>query len=117
MCANPFAAGVRERSWNGAGYVVNQPYVQGERIAYEDEDWVYDRDLNVSVPPPVEYRHTLSALIGGLVTRGFLISAMHEVGAYAASIEAAPGTWDHFTAVLPPWLTINTVYQPDVLQV
>jgi hypothetical protein len=115
MCANPFAAGVRERDWNGKGYTVQQPYIQGQRVEYEDEDWVYDRTLNVSVPPPVEYRHTLSTLINGLVTRGFLITGVHEVGAYEATIEATPGTWDHFTAVFPPWMSLYSVYQPGVL--
>lgn len=115
MCANPFAAGLHEQNWNGEGYTIKQPYVQGQRIVYNDEEWVYDRDSKITVPPPVEYRHTLSTLIGGLVARGFLIGGMHEVGAYAASIEATPGTWDHFTAVLPPWLTIDTVYRPSAL--
>lgn len=115
MCANPFAAGVRERDWNGQGYTVKQPYVQGQRIDYEDEEWVYDRDQNIAVPPPVEYRHTLSTLISGLVRHGFLIANVHEVGAYEASIAADPGTWDHFTAVFPPWLSLHTVYQPETV--
>jgi ubiquinone/menaquinone biosynthesis C-methylase UbiE len=116
MCANPFAAGLHERSWNGEGYTIKEPYLQGQRIQYEDEEWVYDRTLDVTVPPPVEYRHTLSTLINGLVSRGFVIKAIDEIQAYEASIEAAPGTWDHFTAVLPPWFSISTVYQPDILK-
>jgi hypothetical protein len=107
---------LHERSWNGEGYTIKEPYLQGQRIQYEDEEWVYDRTLDVTVPPPVEYRHTLSTLINGLVSRGFVIKAIDEIQAYEASIEAAPGTWDHFTAVLPPWFSISTVYQPDILK-
>ncbi len=105
MCANPFAAGVRERDWNGSGYTVSKPYAPSARIEYQDEVWVYDRDQHGEVPPPVEYRHTLEQLTSGLSANGFFIQCIQEIMAYDASMDAEPGTWNHFTAVLPPWLT------------
>lgn len=115
MCANPFTAGMHERDWNGDGYPVRLPYQQGERITYPDAEWVYNSTTGQQIDPPVEYRQTLDHLIGGLVMQGFVLLGLQEVGAYAASIEAEPGTWDHFTAILPPWLILRAVFRPDML--
>ncbi len=114
MCANPFAAGMTERNWNGDGYTIRREYQQGERIVYEDQAWVYDRAGNAPVPAPQEFRQTLGTLISGLVENGFLLRELIEVEAEEASIDAEAGTWDHFTRVLPPWFTLYTVYRPDV---
>src|SRR5690606_23960346 len=32
MCANPFAAGLTEHTWNGDGYTLKEPYVQGAKL-------------------------------------------------------------------------------------
>jgi 2-polyprenyl-3-methyl-5-hydroxy-6-metoxy-1,4-benzoquinol methylase len=114
MCANPFAAGLTERDWNGQGYSLKAHYMQGERMTCEDQDWVYDREGNVSVPPPQEFRQTLSTLVNGLAENGFVIRRLLEAGAYEADIQAEPGTWDHFSAVIPPWLFIHALYRPDM---
>jgi SAM-dependent methyltransferase len=114
MCANPFAVGVTERDWNGTGYTVKAPYLQGQRVEYADEDWVYDHTKHAVIAPPVEYRQTLSKLVNGLITTGFVILRIKEIAAYDASYGAQPGTWNHFTAVLPPWLGIRAVFRPDV---
>ena len=29
--------------------------------------------------------------------------------------DAEPGTWGHFTAVVPPWLAFWAAYRPDLL--
>lgn len=114
MCANPFAIGVQSHDWNGVGYTVKMNYVQGQRIQYDDEVWVYDRNEYGTIAPPVEYRQTLSKLVNGLVANGFVIFRVQEIAAYNASYEAQPGTWDHFTTVLPPWLIIHAFFRPDV---
>jgi SAM-dependent methyltransferase len=113
MCANPFAAGVKERDWNGTGYTVQRAYEQGQPITYPDQEWVYDRDSGIQVPPPIEYRHTLSTVMNGLIRSGFVLAHLEEIAAYEVSIEATPGTWDHFTAVLPPWLRIWSRFHPE----
>lgn len=112
-CANPFAAGITECDWNGDGYTIKRPYVQGARLVYEDQAWVYDREQNAPIPPPQEFRHTLSVLLNGLRQNGFALRRLEEIGAYSADADAEPGTWDHFTAILPPWLSLLTEYRAD----
>jgi hypothetical protein len=34
--------------------------------------------------------------------------------AEVVDFSAEPGTWDHFTAVMPPWLSFWVVYRPDI---
>lgn len=114
MCANPFAAGMTHRDWNGDGYGVKRPYQQGERITYEDQEWVYSRDQSAPVPAPQEFRHTLGTLISALVENGFLLRDLVETVGDDDNIHEEPGTWGHFTAVIPPWFTLYTVYRPDV---
>ena len=71
MCANPFFLGMQEKDWNGEGYTIKYPYVSGAEITYEDQEWVYDRTKSGPViPPPREFRHSLSALVTGLVEEG-----------------------------------------------
>lgn len=112
MCANPFAAGMTERDWNGDGYTVKRPYQQGKRIIYKDPDWVYDREQLSPIAPPQEFRQTLGTLINGLIANDFALQALNEVMADAVNIDAEQGTWDHFTAVMPPWFTIHSCYNP-----
>ncbi|MEO8611207.1 MAG: methyltransferase domain-containing protein [Chloroflexota bacterium] len=109
MCANPFAAGLTEGTWNGEGYTLKNPYEQGAKIIYEDPDWVYKRDnVDKSIPGPQEFRQTLSTLLNGLLQQHFKLLRLEEVGAVEANIQAEPGTWDHFTAIIPPWLAFWT---------
>src|SRR5690606_38243444 len=116
MCANPFASGLTEASWNGEGYVVREPYQQGQKIVYTDSDWVYDRSKYPEARPiqgPQEFRQTLSTLLNGLIEQQFILLRTKELMAVEADPNAEPGTWDHFTAIMPPWLAFWTVYRPD----
>ena len=115
-CANPFFLGLSERDWNGEGYVLKRPYVDGAEVAYEDQDWVYDRNQSgPSIQFPREYRHTLSNLIGGLAEQRFVILAVSDHAGFYPSPKAEPGTWDHFVSIAPPWLSFWASYRPDVL--
>lgn len=109
MCANPFAAGMTERDWHETGYTISRPYLPGERLTYKDQDWVYDRDQHEQIAPPQEFRHTLSQLVNGLQANGLSITYLLEHQADSVSLDATPGTWDHFTAFMPPWLTFYTI--------
>jgi SAM-dependent methyltransferase len=109
-CANPFYSGLTERDWNGEGYMLKRPYVQGAKTQYEDNPWVYDRDRTPSIPPPVEFQHTLSTLVSGLTGNGFVIN--HIDDHFDNDPEAEPGTWDHLLSIAPPWLTFWTTYRP-----
>ncbi len=117
MSANPFASGLTERSWGGEGYLLKEPYQQGQKIVYTDSDWVYDRSKYPDARPvqgPQEFRQTLSTLLNGLVEQRFLLLRVKEIMADAVDSSAEPGTWDHFTAIVPPWLAFWTQYRPDV---
>jgi SAM-dependent methyltransferase len=118
MCANPFASGLTERSWGGAGYLLKEPYQQGAKIVYQDSDWVYDQTKYPDARPidgPQEFRQTLSTLMNGLIEQGFIILRTKEIMADVFDPDAAPGSWDHFTAIMPPWLAFWVVYRPDIL--
>ncbi|HLL14949.1 MAG TPA: class I SAM-dependent methyltransferase [Pyrinomonadaceae bacterium] len=115
-CANPFFVGLSERDWNGEGYTLKHPYVEGAEITYEDQDWVYDRGrASEPIGLPREYRHTLSALIGGLIEQGFLILHVSDYTDFSPDSKAEPGTWDHFISVAPPWLSFWASCRPDLL--
>jgi SAM-dependent methyltransferase len=101
MCANPFFTGIGTSDWTGDGYMVRLPYVEGAEVVYEDEDWVAGERAE-TVPPPKEYRHTLSALVAGLREVGFAIVAIDELTRNEGDLE--PGSWAHLMSVAPPWL-------------
>src|SRR5262245_23168985 len=39
--SNPFYCGLSEADWNGSGYTLKFPYVDGAEISIPDPDWVY----------------------------------------------------------------------------
>lgn len=106
-CANPFFVGIGERDWNGEGYVLRHPYVDGAVVAYDDQEWVYDRGGRKGEPiqGPREYRHSLSTLVGGLVGESFTLLHVSDSAGFDPNADAAPGTWDHLVAFAPPWLS------------
>jgi len=107
-CANPFVSGLSENDWNGQGYLLTRPYVDGAQVTYADAPWVHASTQPIA--PPVEYRHTLSTLVNGLLENGFVIRHLSDSAGFNADSAAAPGTWDHFTAIVPPWLTFWSTY-------
>jgi SAM-dependent methyltransferase len=116
MCANPFFLGLGETDWNGTGYTLNRPYINGTEIRYEDQAWVYDRSkLGASIQSPREFRHTLSALVSGLVEHGFVILHISDYSNFSPDPCAEPSTWAHFVAIAPPWLSFWAAYHPNVL--
>ena len=110
-CANPFYFGLTERDWNGEGYALKNPYLEGAEIQREDPDWVYDREQHAPIQPSREFCHTLSTLVSGLTANGFVITHISDYAGFYPDAEAKPGTWDHFVSVAPPWLTFWTTYQ------
>jgi SAM-dependent methyltransferase len=113
-CANPFSMGLQQADWNGSGYTLRYPYVDGAKISYDDQDWVYSKDGKTDVPRPVEYRHTLSTILNGLAECGFVIVHASDSTDMQPDLEEEPGTWDHQVAYAPPWLTFWAVYRPDL---
>jgi SAM-dependent methyltransferase len=104
--ANPFTMSTRQSDWNGSGYVLGGPYIVGAEVTYDDQDWVYDRGSNAQIQGPIEYRHDLAAIVNGLIDLGFSIRHVSDNADMHPDADAAPGSWDHFVAFAPPWLTI-----------
>ncbi|HEU4594214.1 MAG TPA: class I SAM-dependent methyltransferase [Pyrinomonadaceae bacterium] len=113
-CANPFFVGLSERDWNGEGYTLKHPYLDGAEITYEDQEWVYDRKrIDEPIQSPREYRHALSTLVAGLIEQGFVISHVSDYTDFHPDAKAEPGTWDHFVSIAPPWLSFWASYRPN----
>ena len=112
--ANPFVHSINPRSWDGDGYPLRRPYLDGEPIQSEDEVWVFRQgdDARPPIPGPREYRHTLSTVVNGLVEHGFTIRRLADTVSIYPDPDAEPGTWDHFVSIAPPWLLIWCMYQP-----
>lgn len=105
MCANPFVMGLSTRDWDGRGYSLRKPYVEGAAVEGVDEEWVYEREGRAKISPPVEYRHGLSTLVEGLFENGFQIERVSEDESVRPEPSAEPGTWLHFLHYARPWLT------------
>ena len=110
--ANPFVMGMSQKDWNGEGYILKNPYANGALIAYEDQDWVYNRDTHGKIPSPIEYRHTLGDVFNNLIENGFVISHVSDDCDMNSDAQAEPQSWEHFTAFAPPWLSVWTTFQP-----
>jgi SAM-dependent methyltransferase len=105
MCANPCFAGLLASDWDGQGYPLRRPYVTGMPVHYIDEPWVFRGELPATpIGGPIEYRHTWSELVNGLVDHGFSLIHLQEENLSEPDFSAEPGTNEHFTAVAPPWL-------------
>jgi SAM-dependent methyltransferase len=106
MFANPFALAINPRSWTGEGYLLRTPHIDGEEMLTEDENWVFPESRPSGIPRPREYRHTLPTIMNGLASHGLTIQALREQGSLTPDANAEPGTWDHFTAYMPPWIIV-----------
>ena len=115
-CANPFLIGLGARDWNGEGYTLRHPYLDGAEITCEDHEWVYDRGkTDEPIQSGREFRHALSTLVSGLVEQGFVLLHISDYTDLDPDPKAEPGTWDHFVSVAPPWLTFWASYRPGLL--
>ena len=96
-----------ERLWLGVGYPLRYPYREGSRLEPERTHWdIHDADGTVrKVEAPWEYLHTLGAVLNGLIQHGLAIEGVREE--LADDPNAKPGTWDHFVAISPPWITVG----------
>lgn len=104
-CANPFVAGLTADAWDGTGYALTRPYVEGAEIVYHDEPWVFRGDLPAEAfDGPKEYTHTLSTLVNGLLEAGLTLQHLREETLGEPDITAPPGSGEHFSAVVPRWL-------------
>ena len=89
--------------WNGKGYPILQPYVQGQSSSPAAGPWdILQDDGSVRlVEGPKEFTHTTGTLVNGLGQQGFTIYGMVERP--RGDAKARPGSWEHFTSYLPLW--------------
>jgi SAM-dependent methyltransferase len=112
-CANPFVMGVQAGDWDGAGYPLRIPYVDGVDITSEDEEWVYrGHRPREPIGGPREYRHTLGTLVNGLIEQGFALLHLSEQHLGTPNFAGEPGSHEHWTAIAPPWLAFWAAYRP-----
>lgn len=107
-CTNPFTHGLWQQTWSGEGYPLGLPYVDGAELPDRIRDWgvVRPDGSKVRVDGPRQWRHALSTLVNELVARGFCIDGVWE--SLTGDADAEAGTWDHYKAIAPPWLTFWT---------
>ncbi len=112
-CTNPFIHELLGNEWDERGYSLRSPYLDGAEIVYDDPYWETEDGAGgrKRVRGPREFRHALSTIINGLVNRNFAILGLWESN--HGDLEAEPGSWDHLTAIAPPWLTFWTLYRPN----
>ena len=90
--------------WQGKGYPIWQPYQDGYPIKTDDPNWNFYNSDNqkITLKSPQEYRHTLSTILNGLISRRFeILTLKEEVSEY---YDHPPGTWEHYTSCAPPWM-------------
>lgn len=111
---NPLACGADER-WTGEGYLLREGYAEGAEMLCGDGFWdITDAGGNAKrVAGPREFRHTLTAMMNGLIGRGFVLLDVHEEPHGRADAEG--GSWEHFCSVAPPWLVIWARLQPRLI--
>ncbi len=112
---NPFFCGMGEADWNGEGYVLKAPYVDSALYISPDPDWVYARS-DKPLPQVREsrlYRHTLANTLNSLLGLGFSLLRLSESKHLYPDLNAAPGTWDHFVAYAPVYLSYWLRFHPD----
>ena len=115
---NPFTQGVDDAKWNGIGYPLGQPYVDGAEIMleqiFENPDWaIADAEGNIrQIKGPREFRHSLGRIFNGLIGRGFVLLQFAEETSREPNPE--PGSWEHYKLVVAPYLSLWAGYRPDV---
>lgn len=102
--ANPFVIGLFETDWDGKGYPVNLPYVNGAEILDPVWEFTDEQGALVRTSGPRTFRYTLSGVLNPLAGLGFVFE--HILEEPSGDLSALPGTWDHFTNVAVPWFTL-----------
>lgn len=113
MTANPFIMLVDDEAWDGRGYLLKHAYRNGFEVGQLFPEWTFkDEDGGQHrLTGPREWVHSLHALTTGLARRRFVLLGIWEE--LSTEEQPEPGTWEHFKAVAPPWLTFWTRYRPE----
>jgi len=111
---NPFTQGIDKEHWNGHGYLLKLPYVEGAQTVPRDYSWDIQSEDGTKrrVRGPREFRHTLSSILNGLIKQQFVILGLWEET--SGESNAKPGTWQHFETIAVPFLSLWATYRPYV---
>jgi ubiquinone/menaquinone biosynthesis C-methylase UbiE len=103
--ANPYVMGMDERSYDGNGYPLRLPYIDGAEIQFDHPKWELwdEKGARKLMSGPRQYRHTLSKVTNMVIGYGFNILRLWED---IHAPDQTPGTWDHFTYIAPPIITL-----------
>jgi hypothetical protein len=103
--ANPFATDIDEEKWDGKAYPLNRLYIDGEDLSEHFPKWNVGQPdgSTVTCDSPHEFRHMLSSILNSLVCNGFQLLGLWEW--MKKDEKAEPGSWAHYTQVIPPWLS------------
>ncbi|MEM7128043.1 MAG: class I SAM-dependent methyltransferase [Chloroflexota bacterium] len=104
--ANPFTQSVDDEAWDGETYLLQHPYIDGFEITQYYPHWDVEDGKGGwrKIDSPKEYRHTLGTVLNGLIAQGFRIEHFQE--ALNSNPDPAPGTWEHFKSIAPPYFTV-----------
>jgi SAM-dependent methyltransferase len=103
---NPFGGDSWEEMWREDGYVIKKTYEdRSEYVGFDYWDVTNAEGKEQKVLGPREFQHALGPVLTMLADLGFVLKGMWERPAHGDP-NAAPGTWEHFISVLPPWLWI-----------
>jgi len=107
---NPYVFCMDESDWDGKGYSIQRPYVDGAEADDTIWDVTAEDGTQQKVEGPREFCHSLSTILNGLAGRGFVLLGLWE-GPDPDPL-AEPGTWGHFTSFCPPWISVWALYRP-----
>lgn len=111
---NPFLQGLDEADWDGRGYPVKLPYIDGAEIIEPRWEFNDEQGNPVKLTGPRAFRHTMKTILNALAGLGFILFNLYEE--YTKDASAEPGSWDHFLLFAPPWMTGWFVYRPEVMR-
>ena len=107
-CWNPMASFVDDQSWTGKGYLIHEPYADGEVVGHDLSWGVTDFDgQERTVEGPREFRHTLQTIVNGLLEENLSILGLWE-HPDGNTPDPKPGTWQHLQTIMPAWMTVLT---------
>ncbi len=113
---NPFTQTIDDNVWTEQGYLIKHLYEDGRDMSelYPEWDVVGDDGVSRQLEGPKAFVHSLSTMVNTLAANGFAI--IHAREATGDETAPKPGTWPHFMAVTAPWLTLWSIYRPDLCQ-
>lgn len=107
---NPLTHGIDETKWNGVGYPLSEPYMNGAEIdqdrLFAIPEWTFDDEQGnpQCIRGPREFRHTLGAILNGLLSRNLNLIRFDEETSNA--VNPTPGSWEHYLSVVAPYMSL-----------